>query len=81
MKTQDIKNLTDQELSDLMFAICRSGRVIIPNYYTKSTINTMFSGCDEFDINSIDMTTLQLNCEGAELDQIVYDACIESLED
>ena len=81
MKTQDIKNLTEQELNDLMYAICRSGRVIIPNYYTESTINNMFKNCDEFDINSIDMNTLQLNCEGAELDQIVYDACIESLED
>jgi hypothetical protein len=33
MTTEDIKNLTENELKDLMYAICRSGRVVIPQYY------------------------------------------------
>jgi hypothetical protein len=76
-----VNNLTEQQVSELLYALCRSGKVIIPNYYTKSTINNMFKNCEEFDVNCIDMNALQLNCEGAELDQIVYDACIESFED
>jgi len=33
MKAQDINQLSEQQLKDLMYAICRSGRVVIPQYY------------------------------------------------
>jgi len=39
MTTQDIKNLTDEQVSDLLYALCRSGKAIIPQYYTQSHIN------------------------------------------
>lgn len=39
MTTQDIKNLTDEQVSDLLYALCRSGKAIIPQYYTASHIN------------------------------------------
>ena len=82
MTTQDIANLSEQELSNLMYSICRSGRVIIPNFYRVETVKNMFKNCDDFNINDIDMFQLQLDVEGAELDTIIYDACVElSLED
>lgn len=77
MKTQDIANLSEQQLSDLMYAICRSGRVIIPNFYRVETVKNMFKNCEEFDINKLDMFQLQRDVEGAELDTIIYDACVD----
>ncbi len=39
MNTLDIKNLTDEQVSDLLYALCRSGKAVIPQYYTQSHIN------------------------------------------
>ena len=33
-----ITNFTDAEINLLLIALCRSGKVIIPQYYTKSQI-------------------------------------------
>jgi hypothetical protein len=77
MTTQDIANLSEQQLSNLMYSICRSGRVIIPNFYRVETVKNMFKNCEEFDINKLDMFQLQRDVEGAELDTIIYDACVE----
>ena len=41
MTTEDIKNLTENELKDLMYAICRSGRVIIPQFFRRDHIKNL----------------------------------------
>jgi hypothetical protein len=55
MKTQDIANLTEQELKDLMYAICRSGKVVIPQYYFTNHIKN-FLGVEP---TTDDMNTIQ----------------------
>jgi hypothetical protein len=39
MNRADIMKLTDEQVSDLLYALCRSGKVVIPQYYTQSNIN------------------------------------------
>jgi len=30
-----VENLTQEQIKELMFQLCRSGKVVIPQYYTK----------------------------------------------
>jgi hypothetical protein len=39
MNAADIMKLTDEQVSNLLYALCRSGKVVIPQYYTQSNIN------------------------------------------
>jgi hypothetical protein len=36
-----IKNLTEEQLNELLYSLSRSGRVIIPTYYTKNHITNI----------------------------------------
>jgi hypothetical protein len=38
MKDINIKDLSEQDLKDLMYNICRSGRLVIPQFYYKEHI-------------------------------------------
>lgn len=41
MTTQDIQKLSDQQLQDLLYAICRSGKVVIPQYFLTQHIKNL----------------------------------------
>ena len=59
MKTQDIQNLTEDQLKELMYNICRSGRVIIPQYYRGEHVKN-FTGKDP---STDDMLVIQSSFE------------------
>ena len=54
-----ITNFTDAEINLLLIALCRSGKVIIPQYYTKSQIEEI-KGCK---LNNEEVLDLQLEVE------------------
>lgn len=41
MTSQDIKNLTENELNELMYAICRSGKIIVPQFFNRDHIKNL----------------------------------------
>ena len=41
MTIQDIKNLTENELNDLMYAICRSGKIIVSQFFNRDHIKNL----------------------------------------
>ena len=55
MTTQDITNLSEQQLKDLMYAICRSGRVVVPQFYYAEHIKNFIGSEPTQD----DMATIQ----------------------
>ncbi len=55
MKNLNIENLSEQELKDLMYNICKSGRVVIPQFYYKNHIETITKS----DISDDDMIEIQ----------------------
>ena len=41
MTSKDIQKLTEKELTDLLYAICRSGKVVIPQYFLTQHIKNL----------------------------------------
>ncbi len=59
MTAADIMKLTDEQVSNLLYALCRSGKVIIPQYYTQSHINEIKGR----KVNEQEILDIQFNVE------------------
>lgn len=77
MTTQDINKLSEQELKDLMYAISRSGRVVIPQWYRTEHIKNFTSSSSE--PTQSDMLTIQSVFESDWTTQEYLDEAIQEI--
>lgn len=75
---QFVENLTEDQLKDLMYHLSRSGRVVIPNWFTAETIRNMYKNDEEIDIDNLSIKDIQLSCEGDErVEMVLHEAVLD----